>query len=53
MLIAMTYNAYIMISIAVGAGLAYLLFGSVLFNVTAQVVAAKMCQGCQLRTAGI
>lgn len=51
MLIAMTYNAYIMISIAVGAGLAYLLFGSVLFNVTAQVVAAKICQGCQIRNA--
>ncbi len=50
MAIAMSFNGYLMISICIGGLLGYILYGSVLFNVAAQVVVQRiMCAGCEIK----
>lgn len=50
MMIAMTYNGYLMIAICVGGLVGYLLYGSVMFNICAQVVVQRiMCLGCEIK----
>ena len=46
MMMAMTFNAYIMISIGIGAIIAYVITGTAIMNITVQVIAQKMCMGC-------
>lgn len=50
MLMVMTFNGYIMISIAIGAGLAYMMFGTAMMNIMAQIVIQKMCTLCQIKS---
>lgn len=52
MLMVMTFNGYIMISIAIGAGLAYMMFGTAMMNIMAQIVIQKMCTLCQIKSDG-
>ncbi|XKL68236.1 hypothetical protein PGB90_003727 [Kerria lacca] len=50
MTIAMTYNGYLMVAIGVGSLFGYLLYGSVLFNIAAQMVVQRiMCTSCEIK----
>lgn len=51
MCFAMTYNGYIMIAIAVGALMGYILYGSVLLNIAALTIVQRiMCEGCEIKS---
>lgn len=48
--IAMTYNGYLMIAICVGALFGYVIYGSVLLNLAAEVVVQRIkCSGCVIK----
>lgn len=49
----MTYNGYLMVAIGVGSLFGYLLYGSVLFNIAAQMVVQRiMCTSCEIKRGG-
>lgn len=53
MMIAMTFNGYVMISICLGALVGYMLFGTAVFNISAQMVVQRiMCIGCEIQPDG-